>query len=302
MTKERFTMISNAIYDPTKLPLKGKSDQLAALVYLSGWVNYCDGHQNLRVLNRPLKKGELFTTWGHLADLFGWSKPKTRSVIRSLCDAHYLYTIPTPAGVVIRVEFIATFDATGERPLRPSPHFGDGTVTSRFDSQHQSIEIKEKKEIKEEEKSVNDVAIDDSCSSDSNLKIIPKKKRKDPGPDSRANCDAVARLWAEECPKLPQILSLTDLRLRALKTRLREVSKKHDDPIEYFRKVFKKVAASDFCNGSSERGWTADWDWVTKPSSHLRVMEGKYDNRLSMVDTKKDVWEGFDWSTDKEKK
>ena len=43
--------------------------------------------------------------------------------------------------------------------------------------------------------------------------------------------------------------------------------------------MVKRIAGSAFCLGSSQSGWRADFDWFLKPSTHLRVMEGRYDDR-----------------------
>jgi hypothetical protein len=41
----------------------------------------------------------------------------------------------------------------------------------------------------------------------------------------------------------------------------------------------KKILQSDFLCGKNDRGWRADFDFFIKPETHIKIMEGKYDNR-----------------------
>lgn len=50
------------------------------------------------------------------------------------------------------------------------------------------------------------------------------------------------------------------------------------DP-EHWRLVIARIAASDFCRGANDRGWIADFDFLVRRSTALKVLEGKYDNR-----------------------
>lgn len=50
---------------------------------------------------------------------------------------------------------------------------------------------------------------------------------------------------------------------------------------EYWVEVADKIAASSFCLGKSETGWKATFDWFIHPDTHLKVLEGKYDDAKS---------------------
>ena len=69
------------------------------------------------------------------------------------------------------------------------------------------------------------------------------------------------------------ISKFTPKRKTAVRARMREYGKKA------LGDVIKKAAASDFLNGKSQRGWTADFDWLFKPNNFPKVLEGNYDNR-----------------------
>ena len=69
-------------------------------------------------------------------------------------------------------------------------------------------------------------------------------------------------------------LVMSDKRRRALDSRWKDKFFKNN-----WKTAVQKIAASDFCNGNSERGWKATFDWLLQPDTVAKVMEGKYDNR-----------------------
>jgi hypothetical protein len=75
---------------------------------------------------------------------------------------------------------------------------------------------------------------------------------------------------------LPKVRDLTSARKKALKARLREKFF-----LENFEEAIRKISQSDFCTGrtTGQNGWLATFDWLLKPDTAARVMEGKYDNR-----------------------
>ena len=50
-----------------------------------------------------------------------------------------------------------------------------------------------------------------------------------------------------------------------------------------FFDLFERTAASIFLCGGGERGWKADYDWLTAPTNMQKVLEGKYDDNQSNV-------------------
>lgn len=87
----------------------------------------------------------------------------------------------------------------------------------------------------------------------------------------------LAELWNENLPdpfpKIRKTKSLSSKRKSAIKARLRE----NPNP-EYWTEVFKKIRESNFLKGQSDRGWVADFDWLMRPDSAEKVLEGKYKN------------------------
>ena len=73
----------------------------------------------------------------------------------------------------------------------------------------------------------------------------------------------------------PKVLKLTpDRRAAALRT-----LKKCPDGMEGWRRALIRARASPHLTGSNDRGWTADFDFLTKPKPFTRLIEGCYDAR-----------------------
>lgn len=43
--------------------------------------------------------------------------------------------------------------------------------------------------------------------------------------------------------------------------------------------IITRLNNSDFCTGKNDRGWKATFDWLLQDETHLKISEGKYDNR-----------------------
>lgn len=89
----------------------------------------------------------------------------------------------------------------------------------------------------------------------------------------------LSALWMELTNgKLPGIKGISNSRKQKISARLKDTPKDWT-PYDYWVAVIDKILKSDFCIGLNDRGWKADFDWLLKPDTHYRVMEGKYDNR-----------------------
>lgn len=84
----------------------------------------------------------------------------------------------------------------------------------------------------------------------------------------------ITQLYHEICKSLPTLRTLSDKRKRAIKARWQEWNRSLDS----FKECFMKVEASDFLTGR-KADWSADFDWIMKPSNFTKIMEGNYDNK-----------------------
>lgn len=86
---------------------------------------------------------------------------------------------------------------------------------------------------------------------------------------SAYNATAAAAGW-------PRIQVLSKQRRANLKARLSECG-----GIDGWVAALTKAKASPHCCGQNERGWTANFDFLTRQSSFAKLMEGNYDARQS---------------------
>lgn len=86
-------------------------------------------------------------------------------------------------------------------------------------------------------------------------------------------------VWNSNCGTLPKA---RELGKRAPKAQAR-VREKPDR--SYWVDVVSRIAKSNFCNGRSKGSeWRATFDFLVQPDTHLKVLEGKYDNRDGTFD------------------
>ena len=72
---------------------------------------------------------------------------------------------------------------------------------------------------------------------------------------------------------LPKAMKITKARKSKIVARLKDC-----DGIEGWKAAIEKLGNSEFCQGKNDRGWKADFDFLLKESSFVKLMEGKYDN------------------------
>ncbi len=86
--------------------------------------------------------------------------------------------------------------------------------------------------------------------------------------------DGLLAFWNEHAhPKLARVRSMTSNRKTALRARLKE----HQP--EELEEAVRRLSASSFCLGGGAQGWVADLDWLLRPGTVAKVLEGKYDDR-----------------------
>lgn len=83
------------------------------------------------------------------------------------------------------------------------------------------------------------------------------------------------------CPSLPRVTRLSDARKRSISARLRG-----GYSVEDLDRAFKLTESSDFLTGKNDRGWRASFDWVLKESNLTKVLDGQYENRNGVPQSK----------------
>ncbi len=91
-------------------------------------------------------------------------------------------------------------------------------------------------------------------------------------------------LWnAESLDTLPKINLNT---IKAGSKRCRQANlrfKEHPDE-GYWGLVMARVNESSFCTGKNDRVWLANIDWFLRPDTHIRLMEGQFDDKKKLRD------------------
>lgn len=102
--------------------------------------------------------------------------------------------------------------------------------------------------------------------------IIEESVAEPPPGDKSPPPSLLKDLW-NEVVKSPAVKEFTKARAAKCRVRLQERS------LDEWRVVFQRVKESPFCQGDNDRGWRADFDWITKSQeTAARVLEGKYSN------------------------
>lgn len=84
----------------------------------------------------------------------------------------------------------------------------------------------------------------------------------------------ILNVWNEHRgDKLPLARSITGKRARAADALLRQ-----NGSLEYWVSVVKRMSLSSFLAGSNKTNWKCGFDFFLKPDTHVKVMEGLYDD------------------------
>ena len=87
------------------------------------------------------------------------------------------------------------------------------------------------------------------------------------------NVKNVVDLYHTLCPSLPKVRVITNKRIKAIKSFLRQYT------TDTIKEAFEKAEASDFLKGQNDRGWKADIDFLTNANNVAKVLEDKYKNK-----------------------
>lgn len=114
---------------------------------------------------------------------------------------------------------------------------------------------------------------------------IPSEAKASSGVDP---CPEVVSSWnlmAASCGLSP-ISKLTAKRRTACQARLRDYGR------EAILSAIEKVPRSGFLTGTNDRSWRADFDFLLKPDTITRILEGKYDGRTPGTERPMDLKPG----------
>lgn len=76
------------------------------------------------------------------------------------------------------------------------------------------------------------------------------------------------------CVSFPKIKEIDGKRKQAIAARWRTYKS-----LDVFEELFEIAEASLFLKGNNDRNWSADFDWMMRPTNFSKILERKYDNR-----------------------
>ena len=99
------------------------------------------------------------------------------------------------------------------------------------------------------------------------------------------SCDKIKNKWikiAYEFDLSGKQLKINDKRKRAINNLLKEYS------LEEMLQAMGKIRTSNFLQGNNKTGWQISFDWFTNKSNFLKVLEGNYDDKENISNSKKE--------------
>ena len=84
----------------------------------------------------------------------------------------------------------------------------------------------------------------------------------------------IKELYHSICISFPKIKDITGNRKKAIAARWRT-----HKSLEIFQELFIIAESSPFLKGENDRNWSADFDWMMKPTNFSKILEHKYDDR-----------------------
>lgn len=110
------------------------------------------------------------------------------------------------------------------------------------------------------------------------------KRTDNNGNKDKADYQAVINKYNDICISFSRVIKLSEARKKTIKARLKDYT------IDDFEEMFRKAEDSDFLKGINDRNWSANFDWMLKESSMVKILEGNYSKK---GDANKTYGEGY---------
>ena len=99
------------------------------------------------------------------------------------------------------------------------------------------------------------------------------------------SCEKIKNKWikiAYEFDLSGKRLKIADKRKRAINNLLKEYS------LQEMLQAMGKIRTSNFLQGNNKTGWQISFDWFINKSNFLKVLEGNYDDKVNINNSKKE--------------
>jgi hypothetical protein len=226
-----------------------------AWVWLVEEAAWKDRPWRLGVVILPLKRGQLCHSLRYLGQKWRWSKDKVQRFLRVLENRDMIETASATGG------------ATAERIITICNYslYQDDRDSDETESETaENPKPRQSRDKTEERKETKD---------------SPSLKRGSPAADTGGvPVQRMVDLWnvmAKEAG-LPRCAAVNEGRRKQLHARFTNECK---GDFEVWARAVQKVGASSFCRGGGSTGWKAGVDFLLRPSSFLKTIEGLYDDK-----------------------
>jgi uncharacterized protein YdaU (DUF1376 family) len=100
-----------------------------------------------------------------------------------------------------------------------------------------------------------------------------KKRQRGPQAAGAFGPEKLQEIWNEAASKsnLQRCEKLTQKRKNHAKARIREQPSE-----QVWRRVIASIRDCKWCNGESDKGWRANFDYLIRPDTHIHAVEGKF--------------------------
>lgn len=144
--------------------------------------------------------------------------------------------------------------------IKPKKQYETLEIFERFVRLHVSRKV-----------SVRDSHATDGRTDETDGQDIGQTEKKPAAPSAPA-LPHLVKVWNDHRGSLPEVKGCSGTRRRLAEARWR------DNPsTEYWAEIVARIARSPFCSGDNERGWRASFDFLIRPETQHKVLEGKYD-------------------------
>ena len=221
------------------------------------------------------KEGYCYAKNSYFADLYDVHKNTVGNWINNLVKRGYLKS------VIIYEKGTKNIQERRLYITTPTSEKVDTPVNKKNDTyQRKDLEgINEKIDTPINEK------IEDNNTSINNTSLLLNNNNIHVKNEFSQSCKKIKNQWikiAYEFDLSGKQLKITDKRKRAINNLLKEYS------LEEMLQAMGKIRTSNFLQGNNKTGWQISFDWFTNKSNFLKVLEGNYDDKENISNSKKE--------------
>ena len=230
----------------------GKPERVAAWAWIIAKAAWKDTKQDANGRTVTVKRGQLLTSFRQMSKATGVSVQSLRTLIDRLSSEHAITTDTNTGRLLITVRNYDKYQSSEP----------DTNTAPTHDQHSSNTQKKQDNKIttKEEEEPKGSLSSGDDLSGPRPFDEITEAVK-------AYNDSAEASGW-------PQLRILSKQRRASLKARLKECG-----GLDGWHSALERARGSPHLCGQNDRGWTANFDFLTRQSSFAKLMEGNYDPR-----------------------